>query len=495
MWLNFAFWCMLLVAAVWSETLIADDQSSQSPAALREFEHSVSSVVDDARSSIVAIVVHASDDLLDPENPLAVTANRYPSRIGIGVISAVEDRQAFILTNAHLIDRSGVSGQLKPIQVFAGIRSLSDVEVFASDPRSDLAVLRVVIPENIRLKALQISDVGIHTGKILIVLGNPKTIVETGQPLMALTICQAVRLRQSQVPDEDPTNRLIHDLGTLARFELGRGLQHSGTVMVDLDGNLSGLVNSLALPSDADDRTALAIPMTGGFERIVQSLLAGYEVEYGFLGISPGTAEAVLPEDLKLELPQRTAALINRVADRSPAQRAGLEPSDLILRVNQNEVLSGDDLIREVGLIGPGETADLLVYRKNRTAPHAVEVKLGKWPVYDDSQIVASRSRYPAWRGLTIDYSTSRRRFLPNQFLTSFPEGVVITHVVSGSPAEQAGLLAGQFLGKVGETPIETPAEFHHAIDQLNGAVMLTLTTGQRIEIPEAAPNDEAKEE
>lgn len=477
---------ILLFSACFSLSLNAPAlaQAEQGIAALRRFEDALKAITEQASPAIVAVIVHAAE-AEESVRPFTPGANGYPARFGIGAILRVEGNQAFLLTNAHLVERSSNS---KIISLYSGKNKLEKVSIFASDPQSDLAVLRAEFSRDLHLDPLTFSSEPLKAGSITVALGHPRTLIETGQPMAALTICQALGLRQTEVIPEDPTDRLIHDLGTLARFEIGRPLQHSGTVLLDLEGKLVGLVNSLAMPPDADDRTALAIPMTAGFQRIVATLLDGYEVEYGFLGMNPGTGPATLPEEFKPNFPQQTTGIVNRVADQSPAQKAGLEPGDQVLKVNGVMIQSGDDLIREVGILGPDVTAELLIYRPNESALRKASVKLGKWPVYDDTQIVTSNSRFPAWCGLSVDHPTSRRRYLPNQFLTTFPTGVLIMNVEPGSAAEQAGLQVGQFIAKIGENSVETPAEFHQLVNQITGSITLTLTSGQKIEVLNSPP-------
>jgi S1-C subfamily serine protease len=112
-----------------------------------------------------------------------------------------------------------------------------------------------------------------------------------------------------------------------------------------------------------------------------------------------------------------------------------------------------------------------------------LDCRLGKWPVYDDSRIVATRERHPAWRGLHVDYPTARRRYLPTSVLGAFPRGVVVTAVDPGSPAAAAGFGETTFITKLNGRRVETPAEFHDATASLTGAVTVTLLDEREVEL------------
>jgi serine protease Do len=169
------------------------------------------------------------------------------------------------------------------------------------------------------------------------------------------------------------------------------------------------------------------------------------------------------------------------VARGSPAEQGGLQPGDLVLSVNDRTVYDGEDLVREVGLLGPGEFADLKIYRPRSRSFGVLRVQLGKWPVQDDSLIIASHKRYQPWNGLQIDYSTSRRRYMTSAFLAEYVRAVVITEVAPNSPAAGSQLEPGLFITEVNGVPVESPAEFYAALPEGSSKVELTLLDNRRV--------------
>jgi serine protease Do len=214
--------------------------------------------------------------------------------------------------------------------------------------------------------------------------------------------------------------------------------------------------------------------------RIIDDLIRGYEAEYGFLGIQPGT---ISRNDVRLggeKLVQASAAVATQVAVDSPAFQAGLRNGDVILAIDDRTIYDDAGLMRVIGLRGPDATVDLRVRRANGAETTTLTVRLGKWPVYDDSTIVSTARRHAPWRGVHVDYPTARRRFLSGDLLDIFHKAVVVTEVAPDSPGAQAGLQVGEFVERVDGVPVQTPAEFHAALADMDGPVTLTLTDGGR---------------
>ncbi len=181
---------------------------------------------------------------------------------------------------------------------------------------------------------------------------------------------------------------------------------------------------------------------------------------------------------------QISAARAIFVAAGSPAARGGLRSEDLILRINDEPILSAEDLMREIGLLGPGATATIDVWRRSSRRKLRAEVTLGKWPVLDDSQIVATNHRYSNWRGIDVDYPTARRRFLTSDVMERYHHAVLVLDVAEGTAAHEAGLRPGDFVTHVADVAVETPQQFHGAVGGRPETVTLTRLDGTQVEVP-----------
>lgn len=466
-------------------------------AVVAALERAAAGAIDAAERSVVSIGALSDDARGTPLfRPFAVRAPSdapdWTAAFGTGVILKAPGNEAerFVLTNRHVIqsaERSRDGGRARLVAILPeGIQI--PLEVVASDPRSDLAALRLDLStkgiDPSKVPALSLGEAEtFRKGRFVITLGNPYAVARDGSASVSLgTIANISRSpwngpRRSRV-DEELT---IHHLGTLWHLDARTPLGASGGAVVDLQGRLIGLTTSLAAVEGYESSIGYAIPMTPGFRRVVDSLLQGYEVEYGFLGIAPRTVRRWPIADLAVG--ERAGAEVASVARNSPADQAGLHSGDAILSVNGVGIRNEDDLIREVGVLGPDAVAQLEV--RTAAGDRTLEVRLGKWPVYDDTAIVATRRRFADWRGLRVDYPTARRRYITTDLFDQYPQAVVITGVAAGSPAAAAGLREGEFVTHLGDQPVETPGQFDEALKNASGPQLLKLADGREITLAE----------
>lgn len=405
---------------------------------------------------------------------------------GSGIILRVEDsRRLYVLTNHHVI--TGRLGRSEATDDKLFVRTVGGftlpATVFAFDPRSDLGVLvadlNELTAETLKISPLSFGDGdNLQRGQFVIALGNPAAIVRDGTCSVQWGMISNLSRRPAPVPDQDliNSNATIHQMGNLLQLDMRLPVGMSGGAILNLKGELVGLTT--ALPSLQDDATpaGLAIPMTSGIRRIIETLLKGEEVEYGFLGIDPDNSAA---DELRLARPflkQSRCARVSRMARKSPAAAAGLREGDLVYKVNEQLVTDQGDLVRIVGLLGPEANAELYVYRPATRQFVTLSVSLGKWPMYNDERLITSHQRHPDWRGLQVDYPTGRFRYLPDAFLSTYPSGVTITGVAGNSPAAAAGLRVGQTIDQIAGQEVGTPAEFHRVVQELKGTVTLSVS-------------------
>lgn len=489
---------LIFCSHLWPSSLIADDVTDFG--ALQQFEKQLYQIGEHGRKGVVAIAVLMNEDpsktpaeqiaeLLTPTN------GQLPARIGCGAIIDIEADSISILTFAHLLEpalrlRNTVHQPVILVRFHGGDTARG--QVLAADPRSDLAILQVsrkdsssqfsAAQEVPRLRQRQL-----QVGAVLVAVGNPFSLIKVGKASLGVGVIANTNVKRPEIPGQALYEKTLYDLGILLEINLAEQFQTSGTLLLTREGELGGIVTATASSTGSDQTTVHAISMSEGIQRIASDLQQGYEVEYGFLGVSPETSQ---PEDLLnlgLADQQRTAPLINRVAVNSPAELAGIQRDDLILRVNHQIVETSSDLIREIGYLRPGTTAEILLSRRNQGL-QTLMVRVGKWPIYDDTSLFAANRRYPLWRGLEVDFPTGRRRYFRDRFLSKLPAGVVISAVQPGTPAASCGLQIGQFIVKVEDQSVATPEEFYLAVRPLTGEVKLDLGTAEEILLPEIAP-------
>lgn len=504
---RFQTWALALAA------LCAATADLQLPAAradesgpLAALESQLLDVIAQAEPSVVSIARvprAAPDGTASADGAGPFDSGFTPSEFGAGVIvpGAADDPDAYVLTAAHVVwgRRSWSGATVLPtesaiIAVRLASRHTLTAELVAADPRSDLAVLRLPLAEagipRDAAPALPFApDAPPRKGQLVVALGNPYAIARDGSASASLGIISNVSRRPAPprggFSDPAELDLTIHHYGTLLTVDCRLQLGGSGGALVDRQGRLIGLTTPLAALEGYEKSAGYAVPIDVPAQRIVAALQQGFEVEYGFLGIQPGDADARQLQQLQPLAQQGAAARIRRVVPGSPAERAGLQSGDLVLAVGGVPVYSGVDLMREVGWLGPDFDARLQVLRPNERRTLEIVCRLAKWPVYDESLLVATRERHPVWRGVHIDYATARRRYLPANPLAAFPQGVVAARVDAGSPAAAAGLIDGTFIVQVAGQEISSPTDFATAVSGRSGDVELELGNGRRVTVTE----------
>jgi S1-C subfamily serine protease len=380
-------------------------------------------------------------------------ANHQPEAYGSGVVL---DAGGLVLTNAHVI-----RGATKIYVRLPGNRG-SYADVHACDPRSDLAVLKLLdkVPD---LKPLKFGDGGkLRKGQFVIALANPFAAgFRDGSPSASWGIVSNLRRRAPGPPNEmDRAKVTLHHYGTLVQTDTRITLGCSGGALLNLDSELVGLTTAQAALVGSEAPGGFAVPFDDGLKRIVEVLRKGREVEYGFLGVQ-----------MDPESRPGKGVRVEKTSAGSPAQRAGVADGDVILSIEGRPVHENDDLFLYIGSQLAGATIALEVERGGMK--RSVNVKLAKYYIPGGS--IASE-RPPARAGLRVDYTSllGQQQAVPGSF-RGIPEGVLIREVVPKSPADRAGLQAEKVIAKVNGRAVHTPDEFYQAMDKAEGRVDLTL--------------------
>jgi serine protease Do len=238
---------------------------------------------------------------------------------GSGVVITPD---GFMLTSAHVVDRTDRSGQAS----FVDGRDLT-FELVGSDPLSDLAVLRL----DGDVQAAELGDAAaLRVGQLVVAIGNPNGFAGsvTAGVVSALGRSLPVRSRRQL--------RLVENvIQTDAALNPG----NSGGALADGRGRVVGINTAVAGVG-----LGLAVPINEGTRRIVGALMTEGRFRRAFLGVVGGSRP--LPPRLAAQLGRDTAVEVVEVAEGSPAARAGLRAEDLIVALDGTVIETVDDLQR-----------------------------------------------------------------------------------------------------------------------------------------------------
>jgi len=294
-------------------------------------------IADNASRGVVAIsasfAAADSDSALRNEelNPdkLESELDRTTRTVGSGMILS---QDGYILTNEHVV----AEGQ--QLWVTTDDRKVYPAMIVGSDPRADLAVIK--IPGN-GFEPVKLNQAPAHRGQWTIAIGNPLGLAEAGEMAFSVGVVSAIDRSLAHLSNQE--NRLYSNLiQTTAQINPG----NSGGPLFDLDGQVIGINAAVILPQKQTNGIGFAMPITCDLLDEVQQLRNGHEIEYGYIGVNVSMPSA--RERQLAKVPQDLGVLIDSV---DPDERAAgvLKPGDIVYWFDGIAVKDSDQFVRIVG--------------------------------------------------------------------------------------------------------------------------------------------------
>ncbi|MEP0844856.1 MAG: PDZ domain-containing protein, partial [Phycisphaerae bacterium] len=344
------------------------------------------------------------------------------------------------------------------------------VQGIASDPRSDLAVLRI---DAKGLKAIPFGDVAnVRQGHFVIVMGNPFGTASDnhGRPAMSFGVVSA--LGQELTRQLDPMGQRYY--GNLIQTDARINPGNSGGPLLNIRGELIGINTAISTRSGANEGVGYAISIDRRTKDIIALLSEGKEVEYGYLGVNLDAPRR--SERAAAGAPARGGAIIREVRPNTPAAAANLQEGDIIVEFDGQRVLDQDHLVRMVGAARVDGEVDVLVYRNKK--PITMRVRPGRRPI--EVRPINTYLSF-SWRGMKVaELSESLRKA---HKIAGDVDGVVVVEVAPDGPADKAGVHVGQVLRKVGDVPINALSRLREIAPNLSGPLKVVLVGEKEEEV------------
>jgi serine protease Do len=371
---------------------------------------------------------------------------------GSGVI--VTD-DGYILTNNHVVEGA------TSVKVVLGDRREMDAKVVGTDPRTDLAVLK--INSSGRLPMLRISDSGkVQVGDVALAIGNPFGLSQT----VTMGIVSATGRREGLTP-----GNYEDFIQTDAAINPG----NSGGALINSAGDLIGINTAILSRSGGNQGIGFAIPANMA-RAVMDQLVKTGKVVRGYMGAGIQDITPDLARAFKLESPR--GAAITQVEAGSPASQAGLQRGDVVTAINGQQVEDASQLRLLVSQNAPGTAITLDVVRDGQ--PRQIKVTLTSLPETGGPTSEGSGplegGTESALSGVTVDQLTPEIR--QSLRLDSEVEGVVVTQVEPGSGASEAGLRRGDVILQVDRKDVKTVREFEQALPKGKTPVLLLVSRG-----------------
>ncbi len=363
--------------------------------------------------------------------------------LGTGFIIA-ED--GFIVTNNHVVE------DVDRIDVIFSDGTQARAEIVGRDPTTDIALIRA--RDRVGLQALVLGDSDeVWPGDWVVAIGNPFGLEHT----VTAGIVSATGRDIGHGPYDD-------FIQTDAAINPG----NSGGPLLNLAGEVIG-INTAIVGGAATIGFAVPINMA---KEILPQLRAAGRVRRGWLGVSVQAVTPALAEAMGLAA--REGALVAHVEPGGPAEDAGIERGDVIVRFGETEIGRIRDLPRAVSHTPVGEKVEVKVVREGNRKSFAVTV--GELEASETVAAAPGQSGGLAAFGLRVEELGPAQR---ERLAAGEEYGVVVAELDPGGPAERAGLRAGDVLTELDREPIESVADLDARLARAGERALFLIRRGE----------------
>ena len=374
---------------------------------------------------------------------------RVQNSLGSGVIVSPD---GVIVTNNHVIEG------MTEIKVVLNDRREFNAELILADPQTDLAVLRIDAGEPLPFLTFANSDTA-QVGDLVLAIGNPFGV---GQTVTNGIISALARTAVS-----------VTDYQFFIQTDAAINPGNSGGALVDTEGRVVGVNTAIYSRSGGSNGIGFAIP-SRLVQQVIRSAIDGGVLVRPWLGASTSTVTADMASALSLDRP--AGAIIDDIWRRGPVDQAGLEPGDVVIEIDGQQVFDAETLQYRVGVRDEGDTVEIIYVRNGRE--RETTVTLGLPPEEPARDPRTLEGNHPL-NGVVVDNLSPR--YSEELGLDPLSKGVVVAEVQPRSFAARRGLRPGHKILSVNGRNVRNAAELDREISRSARRWELEVDTGGRV--------------
>ena len=307
---------------------------------------------DAAKRAMPSVVnIYTTKEIKRAKNPLyndplfrrffGKSANPPPekqSSLGSGVIVSPT---GYIITNNHVVNSAD------EIDVVLTDGRKATAKVVGNDPETDLALIKIDLPD---LPAITLGHVEkASVGDVVLAIGNPFGVGQT----ITMGIISALGRNHLDI------NTFENFIQTDAAINPG----NSGGALIDTNGNLIGINSAIFSQNGGSLGIGFAIPVST-VKSVMDGIMANGHVIRGWIGVEPQEITAELAENFGVK--ENSGTLIAGVIRGGPADRAGVKPGDVLIKVNDVQVTDRVAMMNLIAQLPPEKNAKLTFLRKGK---------------------------------------------------------------------------------------------------------------------------------
>jgi serine protease Do len=337
----------------------------------------------------------------------------------------------YAVTNNHVVDKA------ESVQVTTDDGKIHKAKVIGTDPRTDLALIKV---EGGPFPYVKLSDTTPRIGDWVIAVGNPFGL--GGTVTAGIVSARGRDIGASAYDDfiqiDAPVNK-----------------GNSGGPTFDTEGNVIGVNTAIFSPSGGSVGIAFAIP-SDTVKSVISQLKDHGSVTRGWIGVQIQPVTQDIADGLGLK--KAEGALVAEPQPKSPAVKAGIEAGDVITAVDGKSVKDARDLAKKIGALPPKTSVKLSILHKG--SEKTVTLTLGEMPKTKEARANSEDND-----GGTVDLAKLGLTLAPaTRVAGAGSEGVAVTDVDSSGVAADHGFSTGDVILEVAGKSVSTPADVRKMI-------------------------------
>jgi serine protease Do len=355
----------------------------------------------------------------------------------------------YAVTNNHVVDKAD------SVEVTTDDGKTYSAKVIGSDPRTDIALIKV--DGRTDFPAVKLADKTPRIGDWVLAVGNPFGL--------GGTVTAGIVSARGRDIGAGPYDDFI-------QIDAPVNKGNSGGPTFDVDGNVIGVNTAIYSPSGGSVGIAFAIP-ADTVRTVVAQLKDKGAVTRGWIGVQIQPVTAEIADSIGLKNVE--GALVAEPQTGSPAEKAGIKAGDVIVSVNGEPVRDARTLARRISAMAPGTSVKLGTYRNGKQ--DTLTLTLGELP----NQQREARANTPEQREVPdADIGKLGLTLAP----ASGGLGVNVTAVDRSGPAAERGFQVGDIILDVGGKTVSNPSDVKKALADARSAgkstVLMRVKTGER---------------
>ncbi|MFA5335278.1 MAG: PDZ domain-containing protein, partial [Candidatus Omnitrophota bacterium] len=286
-------------------------------------------------------------------------------------------------------------------------------------------------------------------GQFTIAVGNPFGIA--AKPTVTIGVVSALNrtLPRAQYGDRDYSDLIQTD----AAINPG----NSGGPLVDIDGKVIGINVAIISTTGGYQGLGFAIPINTA-KRVLGDLISGRKVLYGWLGVNVQDIDEDLAKQFGLA--DTKGVVVAKVMSNSPAEKGRMKIGDIIRTFDGKPVENVRELLKLVGRAPIGKSTKVVVIRDNKDVTLDIEVAQRPEAIEEFAD-----TELGSWRGIEV----------------MDKDGVIVSNVEPGSPADIAGLRRGDKIVEINRKQVKNIDDYNRMTKAASGNVLLLTDRGYAV--------------